>query len=183
MRARPEQGEGGWIEQEGTPSQVYRYPATEYVARFLGFRNLLPGTIIHQEATEATWRSDTENTEGSCDLLSRGGPSYRVETAAGIVLAADSAGGFAAGDAVTLLVRPEAADVRPPGEQGENLLQGRLISASFRGSYYLIQTEHAGGVTLICEASTTDAELPSPGDPLTLRLDPAAVTLMRPDAA
>jgi ABC-type Fe3+/spermidine/putrescine transport system ATPase subunit len=167
MRARPEKGEGGWIEQEGTPSQVYRYPATEYVARFLGFRNLLPGTVvetaIHHRVTKHTER------------LGRG---YRVETAAGTLLAADTAGEFATGEAVMLLVRPEAAEVRLPGEQGENLLQGRLVSASFRGSYYLIQTEHTDGVTLTCEASTTDVELPPPGNPITLRLDPTAVTLM-----
>ena len=45
MRARPEDGEGGWIEQDGTPQQVYRYPATAYVARFLGFKNLLDGVV------------------------------------------------------------------------------------------------------------------------------------------
>ncbi len=183
MRARPEQGEGGWIEQDGTPSEVYRYPRTEYVARFLGFRNLLPGTIVDYKATVAARRSNTEITEVFHDLRPGEGRGYRVETAAGTLLAADSASGFAAGDAVTLLVRPEAADVRLPGEHGENLLQGRLVSASFRGSYYLIQTEHAGGVTLVCEASTTDVELPPPGDPLTLHLDPTAVTVMQPNRA
>lgn len=181
MRARPEQGEGGWIEQEGTPSEVYRHPATEYVARFLGFRNLLRGTVVQLHADSV----ETLHTTSLQPAMA----GYRVETAAGTLVAADSAGEFAAGEPVTLLVRPEAADVRQPGERGENLLPGRLISASFRGSYYLIQTEHAGGVTLICEASTTDADaawmrgLPPAGDPLTLHLDPAAVTLMRPEAA
>jgi ABC-type Fe3+/spermidine/putrescine transport system ATPase subunit len=45
MRAQVEAGEGGWIEQAGTPDEVYRYPATTYVARFLGFRNLLDGVV------------------------------------------------------------------------------------------------------------------------------------------
>ncbi len=175
MRARPETGEGGWIEQEGTPNQVYRYPATEYVARFLGFRNLLQGTVVQLHG-------DTVETLHATSLQSAK-TGYRVETAAGVLSAGDSVGEFAAGEAVTVLVRPEAADVRTPGEHGENLLPGRLISASFRGSYYLIQTEHTDGVTLICEASTTDIELPLPGDPLTLHLDPTAVTLMRPEAA
>ena len=197
MRARPEQGEGGWIEQEGTPDQVYRHPSTEYVARFLGFRNLLPGRILGTDTQEpvetlraGALHDDMVETLHAASLHDDPARGYRVETAAGTIWAADAAGGlpagadeFAAGDAVILLVRPEAADVRPPGEQGENLLQGRLIAASFRGSYYLIQTEHAGGVTLICEASTADVELPFPGDPLTLRLDPTAVTLMRPQAA
>ena len=46
MRARPESGQGGWIEQDGTPDQVYRYPATPYVARFLGFTNLVEGIVL-----------------------------------------------------------------------------------------------------------------------------------------
>jgi len=175
MRARPEQGEGGWIEQEGTPSEVYRHPATEYVARFLGFRNLLRGTVVQSygDGVETLHATSLQSAKAS----------YRVETEVGTLVAADSPGEFASGDRVTLLVRPEAADVRQPGERGENLLPGRLISASFRGGYYLIQTEHAGGVTLICEASTTEAELPPAGHPLTLHLDPTAVTLMRPEAA
>lgn len=45
LRAQPESGAGGWIEQDGTPQQVYRRPATEYVARFLGFKNLVAGVI------------------------------------------------------------------------------------------------------------------------------------------
>jgi len=183
MRAQPEQGEGGWIEQEGTPSEVYRHPATEYVARFLGFRNLLRGTVVQlHDGVVGTLHDDVVETLHATSLQSAT-PGYRVETEAGTLVAADSAGEFAAGEAVTVLVRPEAADVRQPGERGENLLPGRLISASFRGSYYLIQTEHAGGVTLICEASTTDVELPPAGDSLTLHLDPTALTLMRPEAA
>ena len=58
MRARPESGQGGWIEQDGLPDQVYRYPATSYVARFLGFRNLLAGVVTaiggQPNATEQT---------------------------------------------------------------------------------------------------------------------------------
>ncbi len=60
MRARPEQGRGGWIEQEGTPAEVYRRPASEYVAKFLGFRNLLPGKVSAPPTQQAAsqWRPD-----------------------------------------------------------------------------------------------------------------------------
>ncbi len=167
MRARPENGEGGWIEQEGTPAAVYRYPRTAYVARFLGFRNLLDATVLGP---------------GSGDPHAGVAPhSYRARTALGDIVASDVDERFAVGEAATLLVRPEAADVRPTGERGENLLAGRLISASFRGSYYLIRTEHSDGVVLTCEASATDEDLPAAGEPLTLSLDPTAVTLLRPE--
>ena len=78
----------------------------------------------------------------------------------------------------TLLVRPEAADVRPAVETGENIVPGRLLEASFRGSYYLIRTQHADGVSLTCEAASTDSHLPAEGQPLALWLDPSALTLV-----
>ena len=38
----------GKVEQVGSPQEIYLSPATEFVARFLGLNNLLPGEI-HQE--------------------------------------------------------------------------------------------------------------------------------------
>ena len=35
----------GRIAQQGAPLDVWRHPATEFVARFLGFSNLTPGTV------------------------------------------------------------------------------------------------------------------------------------------
>ena len=154
MRARPEQGEGGWIEQEGAPAQVYRYPQTEYVARFLGFRNLLPGRVTGRDG------------------------GYRVETPVGELFARDGQGHLKPGDAVTVLIRPEAGNVCVGADTETNRLAGKLLSASFRGSYYLIQTEHESGVTLTCEVSASDADLPPVGAGLTLRLDPDAITLL-----
>ncbi len=155
MRARPEAGVGGWIEQDGPPAEVYRRPATAYVAQFLGFKNLLEGTVVTAETSSVT-----------------------VETPLGILIASDAPGRFAPGQRVTALIRPEAADVRPAGATGPNSVPGRLLEASFRGSYHLIRTAHAGDVMLTCEASATDADLPAAGEPLTLWLDPAAITLL-----
>jgi iron(III) transport system ATP-binding protein len=38
----------GRIEQDGTPREIYQFPATEFVARFVGQTNILPG-IVHDE--------------------------------------------------------------------------------------------------------------------------------------
>ena len=35
----------GRIEQQGTPTEVYRYPATRFVADFVGRNNLIEGTL------------------------------------------------------------------------------------------------------------------------------------------
>jgi ABC-type Fe3+/spermidine/putrescine transport system ATPase subunit len=165
MRARPESGKGGWIEQDGLPDQVYRYPATSYVARFLGFRNLLAGVV-----TAVGERKDG----GTEDRY----PTLTAETPLGPLTASDVPSSHAPGDRVTVLVRPEAAIVHPAGATGANFVPGRLLEASFRGSYYLIHTEHAHEIILTCEASVTNAGLPATGQPLALWLDPAAVTLL-----
>ncbi|MGE0241838.1 MAG: ABC transporter ATP-binding protein, partial [Parvibaculaceae bacterium] len=43
----------GLIEQNGTPEDVYRAPASKFVASFLGQSNLLPGTIVSTGAGKA----------------------------------------------------------------------------------------------------------------------------------
>ena len=71
-----------------------------------------------------------------------------METPLGRLVAADVPRGHAPGTPVTVLVRPEAAEVRPADATGTNIVSGRLLEASFRGSYFLIRTEHARGITL-----------------------------------
>ena len=45
MLPRLDLGQGGHIEQAGTPQEVYRQPATRFVAEFLGFQNLVAGHV------------------------------------------------------------------------------------------------------------------------------------------
>ncbi len=160
MRARLDAqwaGQGGRVEQAGAPDQVYRRPVNEYVARFLGFKNLLPGMVVGAGPDAST---------------------ILVDTPLGRLAAGDATTPCAAGDHVTVLIRPEAADVRPPGATGPNVIAGQLIARSFRGSYCLIQTAHADGVMLTSEASATDIDLPAIGEPLALALAPAAVIVL-----
>jgi len=60
----------------------------------------------------------------------------------------------------------------------DNLLPGRLVARSFRGSFYLVQTAHAGGVQMTWEIPAGEAHLPEPGEELTLALDRAAITVL-----
>jgi ABC-type Fe3+/spermidine/putrescine transport system ATPase subunit len=93
MEARLALGEGGRIVQSGPPEDVYRHPATAYVARFLGFRNLLDGEV------SAVTGSDSARCV--------------VETAVGPLHVEDVVGTYSPGQAVVVLIRPEAADVMP----------------------------------------------------------------------
>lgn len=88
----------GHIEQVGPPLEVYRRPATRFVARFVGTTNLLDGT----------W-----NTDGT----------VRV---AGTDLAVDAERG-APGSSVTLSVRPEMAHLSVGGSAPANSLSGRVV--------------------------------------------------------
>jgi putative spermidine/putrescine transport system ATP-binding protein len=42
----------GLIEQSGTPEEIYERPATPFVARFVGFDNKLPATLVSYSAGE-----------------------------------------------------------------------------------------------------------------------------------
>jgi ABC-type Fe3+/spermidine/putrescine transport system ATPase subunit len=136
---------------------VYRYPQTEYVARFLGFRNLLPGEVVEA------------------------GDGYRIRTGIGELAASDGHGDFAAGDPATVLIRPEAANLCARGDEERNVVTGTLVAASFRGSYYLIELQCPDDTVLICEVTASAAELPRVGEPLSISLDPRAIVLLRPE--
>ena len=185
MRARPDLGEGGRIEQIGTPQEVYRQPANAYVARFLGFLNLIDGTVAAGE-----WENGRMGEWGSGSSHSpvppfshSPTPPLTIATPLGTLIATGDTGSHAAGDRVTVLIRPEAAELLPPGTPGTpgatgpNIIQAKLLDRSFRGSTTLIRAECAGGVVLTLAVSAT-GEMSRSGDAVALRLDPAAISLL-----
>lgn len=113
----------GQIEQVGTPERVYAQPATPFVARFLGFENVLAGRVVS------------------------GG---LVETAVGQLEVTTEK--TAVGAEVMVLVKPQAL-VGYANETGgaANRVQGRVKAIAFRGRYYQLWLE-AGGETLILES-------------------------------
>lgn len=97
----------GLIEQLDSPQNVFYRPATQFAARFLGFRNLVPAVVL--------------------------GPS-KVRTSLGDFEVADIM--RPSGSKVTLLIRPEAAHVLQTAESGEsNVVDATVIEISFRGKY------------------------------------------------
>ena len=178
MRARPDLGEGGRIEQIGTPQEVYRQPANAYVARFLGFLNLIDGKVVDGEGEQGSRGSG--GVSHSPILPS---PPLLIETPLGTLIATGDTANHAAGDRVTVLIRPEAAELLPPGTPGTpgatgpNIVPAKLLDRSFRGSTTLIRAECAGGVVLTLAVSAT-GEMSRSGDAVALRLDPAAISLL-----
>jgi ABC-type Fe3+/spermidine/putrescine transport system ATPase subunit len=147
----------GQIVQQGTPQQVYGRPASAWVARFLGLTNLLPGRVATDEPGQVM-----------------------VDTALGrLALAAE--GPMAAGQAVTVLIRPEAA--RPaggwPGDDGL-AVEGTVSESSFRGGHVrlVVRPGVAPEVELAFELVAGTAELPGPGEAIRLVLRTEAISLL-----
>jgi ABC-type Fe3+/spermidine/putrescine transport system ATPase subunit len=106
----------GRIEQLDIPETVFDRPASPFVARFLGFHNLLAGRVT---------------------------PAGEVATKIGRLKLAVSK---SPGETVTVLIKPEAAhptaNRRPPTAQFH--LQAEITAISFRGKYYQVWVEASG---------------------------------------
>lgn len=116
---------GGLIEQIGSPEEVYEFPATRFVAEFLGTSNLLPGTVAGVESKHVV-----------------------VNTEVGVLRAAlPSAGTCRQGEQVWLSVRSERLTLRawsggegtdqglpgPNGLHAVNCLRGVLRHVVYKG--------------------------------------------------
>ncbi|MEE6210995.1 ABC transporter ATP-binding protein [Salarchaeum sp. III] len=95
----------GRVEQAGTPQEVYRTPATRFVAEFVGDNNVFDGTVTGREDGVATVDVDGET------------------------LRLADAGGVSVGDRVTFCVRPE----RLTRNANENRLDIAVDTAEFLG--------------------------------------------------
>jgi iron(III) transport system ATP-binding protein len=96
----------GVIEQVGSPLEIYREPATAFVADFIGTMNFLPGQVLQAGRV------------GLGDLE--------------ITCAVD---GIAEGAPVTLAVRPEDVVLQGVSRDDENAFEAEIVEAEFLGSF------------------------------------------------
>lgn len=97
----------GVIEQIGTPLEIYREPATSFVADFIGTMNFVAGTMAGVNKVRL----------GNLDL-------------------ACDADGIAEGATVTVAVRPEDILVQGVEGEEENAFEAQVESMEFLGSFY-----------------------------------------------
>jgi ABC-type Fe3+/spermidine/putrescine transport system ATPase subunit len=141
----------GRIEQQGPPEAVYRRPASRFAARFLGLANLIDGRVIARE--QSTLLAET--------------PLGRLR----------ASGEAQPGAAVTLVIRPEAAELAlAAAGDSLNTLAGTVAERSFRGSHTRLAVQHASGQLLEFELEDTD--LPQAGAPIVLALRAEAISLI-----
>ena len=134
--------DNGKVQQIGTPTDIYNEPVNAFVADFIGESNIIDGVM-------------PEN--------------YRVSFAGHTFDCLDS--GFAPGEAVDVVIRPEDVDIVPPSTA---MLTGTVTSVTFLGVHYEIIVDICGFNWMI---QTTDycAE----GAPVGLSTDPDAIHIMK----
>jgi iron(III) transport system ATP-binding protein len=124
----------GKIEQVGAPQEVFRRPATTYVASFLGIRNRLTAAF-----QRGSWQCEAGEIQGDVSLLRDGGKQYE------------------------LFVRPENLIISAEVPDGSSIAgcvyfpEGRVADAIFEGSHMEYQL-NVGSTTL--RARTPLSETP-----------------------
>ncbi|KZE31689.1 putative 2-aminoethylphosphonate ABC transporter ATP-binding protein [Crenobacter luteus] len=113
----------GRIEQVGTPSEIYRQPASRFVAEFVGEANWLAARRVADDVVEVG--------------------SHRLVLGQALP----------AGDAFSLFVRPEDVLVRERWQAAPNTLLARVADVAFAGALTRLKLAPEGmpGVTLSAE--------------------------------
>ncbi len=121
----------GRLAQVGRPEELYRDPATLFVARFIGRASLLPGLVTVVEGFHHWVRLD--------------GPEE-------LEIGAVSPEQLAPGTAVVAVVRPEGLQLRPEGTPAT--LPGRIADRRFAGlgTYYAVALDRGGEVEVLMGA-------------------------------
>lgn len=121
---------GGSIDQLAAPAELYRRPATEFVARFIGRNNFMDG--------------DISRTQDGLVFRLGGGQTLRLTEPA------------PAGRA-TLTVRPEHLRLCAPQEVGENVLLGIISAARYLGDRTEVRVEVDPTLSLLAYVNESTA--------------------------
>jgi len=148
----------GIMQQFATPEQIYRRPATAFVASFIGRPNRLSGTVA-----------------------TRSGAGGSVRLGTGLLLPAAQID-QPEGAAVNVVIRQEAIGLNG-GAADPGALAGTVALRAFSGARVQYVVKLAGDVELIAEAASSGpaSEL-AIGSAVSLAIDPAAVFAMAPEA-
>jgi ABC-type Fe3+/spermidine/putrescine transport system ATPase subunit len=116
--------DSGRVEQVGPPEEVYRRPATPFVARFLGRSNFLAGTVARSDAAGVT-----------------------VALGEGLAVAAGPRPGLHAGQAVQLAIRQESIRLLPAGQDTglANRFPATVVFHAFAGHAHHYVAQLADG--------------------------------------
>jgi putative spermidine/putrescine transport system ATP-binding protein len=148
----------GRIEQTGSPSEIYNFPATSFVASFVGTLNLLDCRVI----------------DSSSGRLVAAGQEIRT---------AGPIAGAAAGSIVSVALRPESIALGD-GPSGANRLRGTIQDVSFLGSIVRIRIRLGDGPSVSLDTfNDPNLTLPAIGEVVTVFVPPEACLVLEKPAA
>ena len=141
----------GRKEQEGPPTELYRKPATPFVADFVGKSTRFNGEVV--DTTPPTL--DT----GQWEIYAKNGTEVGP------------------GESVSAYVRPESIEIAPPGRNGdENTFEGTVRHVEYLGNRSELEVELADGNVVTVDAAPE--EWYEVDDEVTVRFDSEDVILL-----
>ena len=150
----------GHIVQTGTPTEIYEYPRSRFVARFIGSVNLFEGRVVKRASDQVLITSEE----------------------AGCTLAVEHAAPVAAGTRVALAVRPEKlAMARERPAHDYNRVPAVIDEVAYRGGLSIYKLRTATGHTLLLTQPNRDrvtAERPAPREPVFVSWHPASGVML-----
>ena len=156
----------GRIQQLGSPEDVYRNPATAFVAGFIGDANMIPARVVGQDGQAIVLEAEVA------------GQTWRVP--ASRVTAAAMPG---IGDPVMLVVRPEDMRVVSGGDADALVMPAQLVDRTFLGGRVRLELCANDGAKLTAEARRQDFD--HLGDVVDLYCRPSDIAIVprAPDGA
>jgi iron(III) transport system ATP-binding protein len=146
----------GAIVQEGTAEDLYRRPASEFVAQFIGRTNLVAGRVV---ATEPGWID-----------LDVGGQHLRVS---------DEETQVDCGQTVRLVVRPEIIELGP--EDSGVGIPGTILSRMFLGEKAEYQIRMGADLLQVTSYNPVQRGVFAPGQRVTIHFPTKGIRLLLGD--
>jgi len=144
----------GAIVQEGTAEDLYRRPASEFVAQFIGRTNLLTGRV-----------------------LSAGPGGVELEVAGQPLRLTDETTRVTVGETVRLVVRPEGIELTPAGSTAG--IPGTIVSRTFLGEKAEYQVRMGEDVLQVTSYNPVERGVFPPGQAVTLHFPGSGIHLLR----
>ncbi len=139
----------GKVEQIGTPREIYYHPNSRFVADFIGEANFLDADVLS---------------------VSEGKAMVRV---AGTQLEVNNYAGAAAGDAASLVIRPEAVSL-----EEEGLMEAEVTLSTFMGAYQYYQVKVGEMLLQITDYNPVNRRIYGVAEKAYLDFDPSGVYIL-----
>ena len=153
----------GRIEQIDTPTNVYKYPTTRFVADFLGEANLL-NVQVQAIAAELAQVRYTDGSFGSVHVSG-------IRSSAG------------SGGKGVVCVRPERVRFAMAGDTAENSVPGTCVSSMYLGATHRCIVSALGRELIVTSQDNAGLRLPEPGASVQLAWGAADAQLLADQAS